>query len=71
MKQTKNLIKTEWDLTLLYKNPKDPEIEKIAKERALICARCPFNVDNKCNKCGCYLPAKTRSINSKCPDGKW
>ena len=50
---------------------KDPEIEKIAKERALICARCPFNVDNKCNKCGCYLPAKTRSINSKCPDGKW
>jgi len=28
MKTTKNILKTEWDLTTLYKNVNSPEIDK-------------------------------------------
>jgi hypothetical protein len=46
-------------------------IEKEAERRAVICSQCPMNQDNKCKKCGCYLVAKLRSTNSKCPLNKW
>ena len=66
----------------------DPEVEAIAKNRAAICATCPFAekfglysivVDNKtkqiqgmkCGKCGCNLSAKVRSMEDRCPLGKW
>jgi hypothetical protein len=49
----------------------DPEVEKIAKERALICSECPNNKLGICSECGCPLISKTRSINSKCPINKW
>jgi len=46
-----------------------------AEERAKICAVCPKLKDNYCSKelggCGCYVPAKTSSPNSHCPDSKW
>ena len=48
-----------------------PEIEKKAMDRAIICAECPYNRDNVCEKCGCPLIAKTRSEYSKCPEEKW
>ncbi len=50
---------------------KDKDVEKMANERALICAGCPFNVNNICQECGCPLVAKTRSPQSKCPKNKW
>lgn len=41
-------------------------------ERSAICAICPFKGDdNRCGKCGCFLPAKTRVKKSTCPIGKW
>lgn len=49
----------------------DPAIEEEAKRRASICGACKYNVNNKCQKCGCPLIAKTRSPNSKCPISKW
>lgn len=49
----------------------NPEVEKIANDRATICAGCPFSKAGICTKCGCPLKAKTRSIQSKCPEGKW
>lgn len=50
---------------------KDAATEVEALQRAKICALCPYNKNNKCKKCGCPLIAKTRSKNSKCPEGKW
>lgn len=50
---------------------KSPEVERIAKERALICAHCDLNKHELCKECGCYLPAKIRSIKEKCPIAKW
>lgn len=48
------------------------EVEKMAKERIEVCAECEFLTQRKtCEKCGCYMPAKTRSPRSKCPKNKW
>lgn len=59
---------TEGWKNLAFENP---EVEKIAKDRATICADCPFSSIGLCTKCGCPLKAKTRSLQSKCPEGKW
>lgn len=37
-----------------------------------ICNICPFKGDDqRCGKCGCFLPAKTRVRKSSCPIGRW
>jgi hypothetical protein len=50
------------------------EVEEIAKKRIAFC------VENKCNNftnkktckvCGCFMPAKVRSLKSKCPLRLW
>lgn len=61
-----------------------PEIEKLAKDRAVHCSTCPLNVNNTCSKkttvlhdntltsgCGCPLAGLLRSEESKCVLGKW
>ena len=46
------------------------------------CSTCPFNVDEKCDKCGCYIDLKVETkVNwnikkgkkelTHCPEGKW
>lgn len=61
------------DIVVGWKNVifTDKEVEKMAFERAQICAACPFNKNSVCTKCHCPLAAKTRSPKSKCPEGKW
>jgi len=50
----------------------NPQIKEIAKKRANICVSCDKLRKNKtCKLCGCYVPAKTRSIKSICPIKKW
>ncbi|QNJ25994.1 hypothetical protein SynSYN20_01667 [Synechococcus sp. SYN20] len=40
--------------------------------RMEICNTCPFKGDDqRCGKCGCFLPAKTRVKKSSCPIGRW
>lgn len=47
-------------------------IEDEAKRRIEICVSCEFlNKRNYCDLCYCYMPAKTRSLKSKCKIGKW
>ena len=54
-------------------------MEKIAKSRIDICVECKDLKSGKpgitnmktCRYCGCYIPAKTRSLTSKCPLKKW
>lgn len=58
---------------------KNPVMEKIAKNRIDICVKCKDPKTGKsgitklktCRFCGCYIPAKTRSLTSKCPLKKW
>ena len=49
-----------------------PEVEEIAKKRIAVCVDCrEFNKSKVCNLCGCYMPAKVRSIKSKCKLNLW
>lgn len=42
------------------------------KARMEVCNVCPFKTaDERCAKCGCFLPAKTRVKKSSCPIGRW
>lgn len=42
------------------------------KARMDVCNTCPFKgKDQRCGKCGCFLPAKTRIAKSSCPIGLW
>lgn len=56
---------------------KSPHVERIAKKRAEICVNCVIGdqsgmkPNKTCRFCGCYVPAKVRSLRSKCPKGKW
>lgn len=51
----------------------------IAELRLKICNSCEHHskfhntirLDDHCTKCGCTLIAKARSMESKCPIGKW
>ena len=46
--------------------------EKIFNSRRNICNMCQFkSAMDRCLKCGCPLAAKTRSLTSGCPIGKW
>lgn len=48
------------------------EIEELAIKRILICIDCDnLNKRNYCKLCGCYMPAKVRSKESKCKLEKW
>ncbi len=70
MSQTKEILDGFYNLIF-----PDNEVEEIAKKRLVICYECPIRTNNKCDKakggCGCYLAAKTRSVNSSCPKNKW
>jgi hypothetical protein len=48
-----------------------PEIEAMAKERALVCAECDVLVLGVCTKCVCPKLGKTHSPDSRCPENKW
>jgi len=66
---------------------KSEVVEKVAEQRAEICARCPFAIEKNllifvkddlkevegfaCSRCDCPLSAKIRSITEKCPEGLW
>lgn len=53
----------------------NPQVEEEAKRRIAICVTndCKkFRANNKtCMLCGCYMPAKVRSPQSKCLIRKW
>jgi hypothetical protein len=52
----------------------NPQVEELAKSRIAICVEnsCgKFKQNNTCALCGCYMPAKVRSIKSHCNLKKW
>lgn len=40
-------------------------------ERDSVCEACPFQVDEQCTKCGCFVAAKIALNLEKCPLDKW
>jgi hypothetical protein len=44
-----------------------------AEDRLRICKACPelLPLTSQCKKCGCFMVAKTKLENAKCPLGKW
>lgn len=52
----------------------EQEIEKLepfAQQRIRICKQCEHYRMFICSQCGCFMPAKTRLRNAKCPIDKW
>ena len=47
--------------------------EETSNARYAICLECPelIELTKQCKKCGCFMVAKTKLINAKCPIGKW
>jgi len=68
-----------WRNNLFPPLEKKEIIKTISEERMKICNECPFistkhssiRPDVHCTKCGCTLAAKTKSLNSACPEKKW
>jgi len=50
---------------------KDKETEEESMRRVEICADCKHNKNNFCLQCGCWIPAKARSMVERCPINKW
>lgn len=67
----KNLGDTRpWDIV----NPKAEVVDLHTSEsRISICLSCPsfIALTKQCKKCGCFMPAKTKLSNAKCPLNKW
>ena len=45
--------------------------ESNVSQRTVVCAACPKNDLGRCSECGCYLWAKVRQANERCPIRKW
>lgn len=55
-------------------NPKTKHTDDIkAQDRLNICKECPelIHLTKQCKQCGCFMIAKTKLENAKCPLGKW
>lgn len=47
-------------------------IDKDADTRMAVCLHCPhLNRFKICERCKCFMPAKTRIKETVCPVGKW
>lgn len=73
LKKLGNIVKGYTELLKKKVGVTNEEKEKVAKMRYLKCQRCDRRDKKKdtCKVCGCFLPAKVRSLDSECPKGKW
>lgn len=60
----KNLLRSKFGLT-------SEKEEKLFEARRTICNNCEHGQTMRCKLCGCPIAAKTKSIESKCPDNLW
>lgn len=44
---------------------------KDSGKRMKICETCEFYKKSFCQKCGCFMPAKVKISQARCPQGKW
>ena len=59
-------------LDLLKLNSQEIPLDEVAKRYAM-CTECPYfqKITKQCLKCGCFMLAKTKLDQAKCPMGKW
>lgn len=68
-----------WKNAIIPEDRLKPHIARVAASRMNICNTCEydsnkhttFRPDRHCIYCGCTLRAKTRSLTTECPIGKW
>lgn len=68
-----------WKNALIPEDRLKPHIARVAASRMHICNTCEWDShkhetlrpDRHCTQCGCPLKAKTRSLTTACPVGKW
>jgi hypothetical protein len=68
-----------WTNKLIPPDELKDVINDVSEERMVICNDCPeistkhktLRPDVHCTVCSCTLSAKTRSLKSACPKGKW
>jgi hypothetical protein len=51
----------------------NPDVKLEAERRIAICVYCDKlrKLTKTCSLCGCYMPAKTKNLKSKCKINKW
>jgi len=48
------------------------EADELSKKRVAICKKCNhFTKRGRCRKCGCFMVAKSRAKQAKCPIKLW
>jgi hypothetical protein len=55
-------------------NPRTKKVSnEISSNRLSICNGCPefIKISKQCKKCGCFMEAKAKYEEAKCPLGKW
>jgi hypothetical protein len=59
-------------LDMLNPMTKHADLDMFDK-RMNICNSCPelIKITSQCKKCGCFMPAKAKLEQAKCPLGKW
>jgi|TARA_R110000851_G_scaffold2472_7_gene9817 hypothetical protein len=86
MSQIKQILEGWGNVIKDQFNAVDPTTKKLSKTRMLECDPCPIRQGNTCSPtiygyhiktgdrtsgCGCNISAKTLSLSSSCPMGKW
>jgi len=72
--QAKDLMKAATDVVKgVARGKRITASKKVERARMAVCETCDaFDKKRKrCSKCGCYMKAKTKLKESKCPLGKW
>lgn len=68
MSQASQIAEGYWNLV----NRSKAEVETMAAQRIAVCKSCAhYSITSQCKLCGCFMPAKTRSVHAKCPVEKW
>jgi hypothetical protein len=72
----KDIANGYYNLLLKGVGVPNEQIEELAAKRLEHCDACETNgaptiLGGHCTLCGCLMSAKSRSINAKCPLGKW
>lgn len=73
LKQAKQIASGLTNFLKMKANIADKDVETLQKKRYSVCIECPMKNKEKdtCILCGCFLPFKTRSLESSCPENHW
>lgn len=71
--QARNLAKEMWESSKIVAQGLPVIVDaETAFDRFSICQSCEFLKENfRCEKCGCFMKAKTQLASASCPVGKW